>query len=60
MEFTDIIANAPMLVFPITAWLVYRVHTLEVEVLQGIKTDIAEVKTDIKWLVETHKSNNDK
>jgi hypothetical protein len=59
MEFTDIIANAPMLVFPITAWLVYRVHTLETQILSEIKSDITEVKTDIRWLVETHKKNND-
>lgn len=55
----EIIANAPMLVFPVTAWLVYRVHQLETQILQEIKTDIAEVKTDIRWLVETHKKIND-
>jgi hypothetical protein len=59
MEITDIIANAPMLVFPITAWLVYRVHTLEVEVLQAIKSDITELKTDIRWLVDAHKQKGD-
>lgn len=55
----EIIANAPMLVFPVTAWLLYRVHQLEVEVLQGIKTDITEVKTDIRWLVDAHKQKHD-
>jgi hypothetical protein len=56
MEITDIIANAPMLVFPITAWLVYRVHQLETQILSEIKSEITEVKTDIKWLVEAHKN----
>lgn len=59
MDFNDILAHSPVLVFPVTAWLVYRVHQLETQILQEIKTDITEVKTDIRWLVETHKKNND-
>jgi hypothetical protein len=59
MEFTDIIANAPLLVFPVTAWLVYRVHQLETQILQEIKSDITEVKTDIRWLVDAHKQKHE-
>lgn len=58
MEIADIIASAPMLVFPVTAWLVYRVHQLETQILQEIRTDITEVKTNINWLVEAHKKSN--
>lgn len=47
---------APMLIFPVTAWLVWRVHQLETQILQEIKTDITEVKTNIAWLVEAHKT----
>jgi hypothetical protein len=59
MEITDLIANAPAIVFPIVAWLVYRVHALETQSLTGLKTDIVEVKNDVKWLVEAHKKNNE-
>lgn len=45
----------PMTTAPIIVWLVYKVHTIETAMLTKLKEDMAEVKNDIKWLIEVHK-----
>ena len=54
MDLNEIFSMAPVIVFPIVAWLAYRVQVLETQILQDIRSDITEVKNDIRWLIKYH------
>ena len=55
MPIEEILASFPMLFVPIIFWLVYKVNQLEAQQIGEIKEDVAEMKTDIKWLVAKHR-----
>jgi len=53
MSIEEFLSTFPMLFVPIIFWLVWKVNKLEAEQLGAIKEDVAEMKTDIKWLSKT-------
>ena len=55
MSIEEFLSTFPMLFVPIIFWLVWKVNKLEAEQLGAIKEDVAEMKTDIKWLVAKHR-----
>ena len=55
MSWEEFLSSFPMLLVPVIFWLVYKVNKLEAEQLGEIKEDVAEMKTDIKWLVAKHR-----
>ena len=44
----------PMVLVPLVLWTVWKVVQIENRLLGEIKEDVAELKTDVKWLVHFH------
>ena len=44
----------PMVLVPVILWTVWKVIQIENKLLGEIKEDVAELKTDMKWLVHFH------
>ena len=42
----------PIALVPIVLWCVWRIHRMETELMSRIRSDIAEIKNDIKWLIQ--------
>lgn len=55
MALEDIFTSFPFLLVPIIFWTAYKVVQLENKMLGEMKSDLTEMKTDIKWLVEKHR-----
>ena len=55
MTFEEFFTSFPLLLVPIIFWTAWKVIQLENKVLGDIKSDVTEMKTDIKWLVEKHR-----
>ena len=55
MSWEEFLSTFPMLLVPVIFWLVYKVNQLEAQQIGEIKEDVAEMKTDIKWLVAKHR-----
>jgi len=52
----EVLNSAPALMFPIIVWLVFKVISIENKVLGKMESDITELKTDMKWLVNFHQA----
>ena len=56
MSWQEIFTAFPVLLAPVVFWLAYKIVHIENKLMGGVREDIAEMKTDIKWLVEKHRN----
>ena len=58
MTLDELFTTFPFLIVPIVFWTAWKVIHLENKLLGDIRSDVTEMKTDIKWLVEKHRDNS--